>query len=413
MATISIRRVPRFSRTVESAADRISLRETICRRTAAAIVNHFGSAIRSIILTGSLARDEASFLLEGGAWKLIGDAEFLVVFDTDVRLPDAAETHSLCREIELDLRARGIDGLLSIAMAHSDYLAGMPPHIYGYELLVRGRVVCGEWPALSLIPTFTPEEIPLEDGWRMLCNRIVEQIEVSARISRGQAKLEEEGYARTVKLCLDMATSFLLFMHCYEPSYRARQVAVCRLAARHGHRAHLGFFLSRFAALVSEATEWKLNPHPVEPQAARWLWIAATGFARALLRWEMLVLTGSPDSASNRVLWTRISRREPLHRRLRGWFVVCREEGWLRSRRSWPRWMRLALQGSPRSCVYREAADLFAFLPPSFPAFTGEAPAVGMSPGRLPVETDASGDWTQWARQIAWNYHHFLEKTRT
>src|SRR5204862_702462 len=88
-----------------------------------------------------------------------------------------------------------------------------------------GQAIWGDAGALALIPDFSPSEIPLEDGWRLLCERIVEQLSVADQLLEWRPTLSAEAHYQTVKLYLDMATSFLLFSGvyaatCREPSKR-------------------------------------------------------------------------------------------------------------------------------------------------------------------------------------------------
>src|SRR5207244_1226919 len=150
-----------------------------------------------------------TFVPEGEYWNLLGDGEFLLIFHARAGLPPAADLSRLCRGIEEELQRQRIRCHLSLSAAHATYLQRLKPHIFAYELRACGQVIWGEPDILSLIPSFSPADIPAEDGWRLLCNRIIEELEVVGDLAEGQEHLSRELYYCTVKLYLDMATSLL------------------------------------------------------------------------------------------------------------------------------------------------------------------------------------------------------------
>ena len=142
-----------------------------------------------------------------------------------------------------------------------------------------------------------------------------------------------------------------------------------------------------------------------------------------MLQWELSRLTNNvgprPELAEQ---WMRSQK---FTEKLRGWAYVLRASGWLRSWRLWPRWMRCATQGSPRRLVYTAAGELYA-LPPAVLSVEGLSEEVNDSrfanslkqiEDLLPV-ANVSGqpgrrNWRQVAEVFCWNYHQFLENTRS
>lgn len=57
------------------------LREVICECVSNNCTESFGLTTSAIVLTGSMARDEATFIRKEEMWQLVGDAEFMVVFE--------------------------------------------------------------------------------------------------------------------------------------------------------------------------------------------------------------------------------------------------------------------------------------------------------------------------------------------
>jgi hypothetical protein len=380
------------------------------------------SGLLAIVLTGSLVRDEATFVRHGECWKLFGDAEFFLVFMQDRVLPSPSVIGRLQREIELRLLQEGLSGHVELNPVHTRYLRTMPPEILAYELRTYGQVVWGERQILSLIPSFSPSDIPLEDGWRMLCNRMVEFIEVIGPVVEKPGDPSPDGRYQMIKLYLDMATSFLLFQGAYAPTYLARAERLRALAAeyeartpeyRHSrergnrrtpdgsHSRECGnpvqaqrnypFPLREFAQRVTYCTKLKLQAGdeveaaaPEEGLEDMFSWAELVTYARELWRWELERLTGCRSTAcrthfveahqapregtasrtpTDCELMRRWMRRQPVRKRLRGWASALRRGGWHRSWRHWLHWAKLGWQASPRYWVYAAACELFFYLP--------------------------------------------------
>ena len=362
----------------------------------------FGRPVQAVVLTGSLARYEATILAEGAGWRLVGDADLIVILRADTPLPAAAESRELEQGIERTLAGMGAVCPVSISFTHAGYLRGLRPAIFAYELLCRGDVVWGDRDVLRLIPAFAASGIPREDAWRLLANRIVEQLECAAGVPVSPEPLPPEAQRATSKLYLDMATSLLVFAGRYEPTYAAR---LKNLRALAGERRDGGWplDLAAFAERVAACQEWRFRTEESNAIDRR-LWDDAVNDAARLWQWE-----------SERLAYT-----SPL-RRLRGWLYVVRRQGWQQSRRQWPRWARLAMAGSPRDLVYRAATDLFFDLP-RLAAGENGGDETGMMYGNmerrvrsLPVRRHpaaAAMTWRDAAAEIAWNYHEFVEGTR-
>ena len=74
--------------------------------------------LRAVLLTGSLARNEASYLLKEGRPLLLSDAEALVVLHDGAPLPARQATQSLCGLAEKRLGARGVRIHVSLSVVH-------------------------------------------------------------------------------------------------------------------------------------------------------------------------------------------------------------------------------------------------------------------------------------------------------
>lgn len=397
---------------------------------AARLCSHtYGDSLRAVVLTGSVARDEATLVKERRGWRLLGDAEFLLIFHAHASLPPKVALDFLRQNIENSLSRVGIIGQVNLSAAHPEYLSRLRPHIFAYEVRKCGQVVWGDPEILALIPDFSSLEIPLEDGWCLLSNRMIEQLEAVAGLVPRAKTLPRGLYYRTIKLYLDMATSFLLFVGEYAPSYQERAQRLKTLADAQSGDSGLPFDLRRFCDRVSECTHWKLtgnslgnSPSPEAEEGDEFaFWEEAVAYARLLWRWELALLTRTAGQAGNRELLERWMKCQPIPRRLRGWLYVLRNQGWSRSWRNWPRWARRAWRASPRYWVYGAAGELFFRLPCllnsageghqvhfDFEKLRPWLPLLPKSETRQKLES-----WRSLAKDIAWNYCQFLVETRS
>lgn len=392
------------------------IREETCRVAS----ERFGSAIRAVILTGSLAREEATALEKDGGWQFLSDAEFLVVVHERFRLPSAAEMLSAGKQVEAALAERNVQCHISFSACHIDYLADLHPHIFAYELRECGDVVWGDRSVLQSICRFSTADILLEDGWRLLSNRMVEHVEEFAAWERFSPGVRGKLFYSAVKLCLDAATSLLLFAGCYEPTYRRRAERLKELSRDQNEiqRLSLPFSLQEFTELVSFCTRLKLSPERESWNEAPWaFWETGVSYAAQLWDWELARMTRISTPLSSKELMAHWMKSQPLIRNLHGWSYVLRRSPWQESLVHWPHWAWQALQGSPRYQVYAAARTLFGRLPAirkqeSEGNSTGAESAFQDSLLPLALGGKARTGWRRLALEIGWNYHHFLEHTR-
>jgi hypothetical protein len=382
----------------------------------------FKDQLRAIVITGSMARDEATLVQEGGEWNVVGDAEFLLIFQEHGTVPGEKEMDAIGKSVEEELRAQQIICSISLSAAKAVYLRGLPPHIFGYELRECGRVVWGEPFILSLIPSFAAADIPLEDGWRLLSNRIVEHIELARGLKQDTQDLPPFLQYQTIKLCLDTATSFLLFAGAYAPTYAERQKALEHILEDPQKREQFSFLPDAFADRVSVCTRLKLGE--TEPEGDLnfgWrFWESVVASACAVWKWELSILTGLPVGADFQELSRSSLHAQNARQKARGWLLVFREMGWTRSWRQWPNWIGKVWRGSPRQRVYLAAFELFSRLDRLIRSGSANSeldahwadvrdslPLAGRH-----LADSLPDDWRQLASEIALNYHMFVEKTR-
>jgi len=381
----------------------------------------FGTSVRAVILTGSLSRNEGSIQrTDLGLWKVLGDAEFLILLTPECPFPGARDVEATVLETEAQLIQQGVECSLSLSYCHEDFFRTMTPHMFAYETRVSGKVVSGEFDALSLIPPFTPNDIPTEDAWRTLANRMIELAEaMAAHKTPADSRVPEPIAYRAMKLTLDTATSLLLFHGQYAPTYRQRADNFAQLVATAAPIRGSNVSWEDLARGVNLCTEWKLSAE--EPASlVTWNWVRATcDRALAIWIWEMQQLAGGSDFDSISRLISRAAAKQTWSARIRGWLYVMRCEGWLRSFRYWPHWMAMGLRATPRYSIYEATGHLFArmneYIAASSAALPLSSPANSFE-SDLPVwpsgtRADAT-NWRDFARAVAWNYHRYLEGTR-
>jgi hypothetical protein len=384
-------------------SDRAAVKAAIAAATRQVVKDAFGPSLRALILTGSVARDEQTVVREAGRTRLLGDAEFLIV-TRGRRLPPTEAVDAAARTVERALLALGVEAHVCLTACPPAFLRGLTPAIFAYELRACGEVLLGERGVLRLIPPFAASAIPREDAWRLLCNRLIEDLDPPASIGADQ---RDQARYRTVKLYLDMATSLLVFLGAYAAGYAARAARLRALAAE-GTGA-VPFPLAELADRVEACTRFKLTGEapPADTPASRDESIA---WAERLWRWEMSVLTGLPASAPAPRLMDGWMARQPVPRRLRGWLQVARAQGWLGGWRDRARWPRLVWRASPRYWIYAASAALL---------FDEAADADARDESwrrRLPVLPSGLGAPSgarPLAHDVAWNYRTFLVQTRS
>lgn len=375
------------------------------------------AGLRSIILTGSLARDEASFVYRDCGYVGLGDAEFLLVFKGSRHQPPADVMQSLKTRVEHRLaNDHHIRCNIDLGPVDAIYLRRLPPHIFTYELKQCGRPIWGDEQILSEIPDFRVDDLSRIDAFRTLCNRLTELLE--SALGESLRAYGPDLQYRLNKLYLDMATSLLVFTKSYAASYRERNRKVHDLADRLTP-AIVGLDLARFADRVDLSTRRKLCPQAESEKSEMLELPEAIEIAHQLWRWELIQLAGTHLEMSDRHLFRHWSAAEPLPKRIRGWAYVLRACGWHRSYRNWVHWARLARRMSPRTAVYSAASILVFEHLACFGARNERSEeAQQLLRNILPVVPDAiwaqnDPSWSSAAAAVVWNYKTFLERTRS
>lgn len=403
-----------FCASDQTRPDLVELSAIIEEETVRLSLHMCGPGLRSVVLTGSLARNEATFIKRKGGWCLLSDADFFLVYEQTSRPPSDADLSSLSSAIQERLLARGIYAQIGLGAVHPSYLRRLKSHIATYELRTCGRVVWGDGGILSLIPSFGVEEICREDAWRMLCNRAVEFLGHAAEIPPFEETSSAVSYA-AIKLILDTATSYLVFAGAYEPTFRRRSVRLSELACESAAISRAPFALKQFADRVSACTARKVCDSDTDCNLPPSIWKEAVRYAWALWKWELVQLTGASASHSDDALWAQWVSRLTAMQKIGGWLSVAHRRGWHRSWTNWTRWLRLSRRGTPRYLIYRVAAELLSRLSDSA-EMEGQSFCLEpnwdelrtLLPEGAPASAARQEDSRQLAADLAWNYKTFL-----
>ena len=324
------------------------LREQICRAVVAAGDRHFGERLQALILTGSMVRDEATFESRGSGFEVLGDAEFVLVFQD---LPSRTELEQFILEARKMCAAEQIACKIDCSAVRPSYFQNLRPSIYAYELLTRGQVCGGDCRAFVAASRFSAAAIPREDAWRMLCNRLIEVLEVLPE--EGVSHQTSEVDYRTLKLMLDLATSILVFAGLYQPGYEQR----VRIFREHCSElsARVGIDLAQFATELDGCIQAKLGRVPI-PHFKRSQLQMVLERTLDVCSWELRQMLGKAIAAKDpeRLMEMWIGRQS-FQTKLRGWAYVVRAQGLLASRTQWPRWLRMTFAASPRYWIYAAA----------------------------------------------------------
>jgi hypothetical protein len=391
------------------------VKDVICEETARLGLQVYRDCLRAVVLTGSLARNEGTFVEDTQCCLLLGDAEFLLVFSERAVLPSDADIAVIRKKIEERIHRRGVRAEISLGAVRPNYLRQLPASIFAYELKACGKVVAGDPHILALIPEFTRDEIPLEDAWRLLANRLVEQLKSVDEVLERRLTLSPSAHYRTVKLYLDMATSLLVFAGGYAPTYEERARNLGKLMDSPSGATSWPFPLKTFTDDVVMCTKWKLCPSCNVLDADQGFWERAIDYAQALWRWELAGLQRCEPNVEPAELMGLWMRRQPFRYRLRGWAYVVRKHGWRRSWREWSRWLRQFAHASPRHLVYATGSTVVfelraareSRLVPGLERLAHNLPVTawpGPNGNRSPLQS--------LAESIVQNYKHFVVETR-
>jgi hypothetical protein len=358
---------------------------------------HFPARLAALILTGSTSRGESSIQADGNRAIVLGDVEFVVVTN------DGTSIEGFTSSIEYALKQNSIDCAVSAMLCTQEELSSLPPTVFTFELRACGKVLVGDPAILSTIRSFSKDELPLEDAWRLICNRSVELMETLAS-SKGKADVlanEAVGY-KVLKLYLDICTSLLIFSGEYEPTYQGRARRLSQVLPSLSHQ--LQHDLSDFDGNVEEALLAKLTGEGAAQFADPGRIKNALLYCQLASNWELRKMSEKqPPTIES------YARSRSFLSRARGWLAVATRSDFLNASVQSIRWLSLSLKGSPRHLIYKATADLLkGWDSPSI-----DERVLASANQLLPYPSKGSLTWSSTAAAVAENYHRFVEVTRS
>jgi len=387
-----------------------------------------GPRLKAVVLTGSLARNEATWRQSEHGMQFLSDAEFIVILNDREEIPSPEIVTLICRGAEEELRNQGVLCKLSFGAVHEAFLLNLGETIFGHELLTCGEVLYGD-PDILLSKARYLAHVNEEDAWRMLANRTIELLEIVPELLDGPASLSEAAQYRLTKLYCDMATSILVFKQEFVAGYQARADKLCRLY-ENGLLFDLPFDADWFVDLVRRCTDYKIAHFwdGAAPFTALASVHQAVAVLRSLWTWELAQLHGVTMSSPDAMLRLHM-RKQNLKERLRGWAFVVRRRGVFHSLSYCWRWLRLLRFASPRYCVYAAGLNAVSSFELSVSDGTKQQSITSSGIGQLTTDNRQLATLLHWlpvansfarsatdakdvAKAILWNYQEFLVETR-
>ncbi len=280
--------------------------------------------VLGLILTGSVARGEGTLIADpeaGTRW--LGDLDCVLVVRPGWGTP-AREIDDALLQVESELnndpanRRRGLK--LGVNRMPASRLARLRQSIFNRELLEHAKLLWGTPSALPTPSWWTAgvREVPLRDAFRLLNNRIMQQVIARTSQETGEAEPLSTEY-RLAKFWIELATSLSVFLGCYRTTYRERQSAIEALLTTRPE-----IFGAEFSQLLvtrlreAMAVKFGQSPRVLTPPG-RWFNEAAR-VARRVWFWESArMLDANLEDTDWRQVISRLRRLETGRQRARDW----------------------------------------------------------------------------------------------
>jgi hypothetical protein len=290
-------------------------------------------SVAGVLLTGSLARGEGTIIRHHGTKsRWLSDVECLVVVRGGI--VSKREIQRSMRQVEWDTNSdranaeRGIKVELRAILTQG--MTRLRPAIFTRELCEHAKLLWGD-PAEIPVPRVPPsgEAISKYDAFRLLNNRIIEQIAVRSEYADRVSDSTAIAYS-LAKFWIDLGTSLSVFLGCYLPGYRSRQKPV--EDALRAHQEILGAEMcGRFISRFRNAMAQKLGQAGFSSGDPAHEFSEAVEIAHATWNWESGQLLGTSTAAGDwRGIFARLSSLETAAQRLRDWARVLRQPSQLR-----------------------------------------------------------------------------------
>ena len=256
-------------------------------------------SVAGVLLTGSFARGEGTVISHPrtrSRW--LSDVECLVVVRGGI--VSKQEIQRSMRQVERDTNsdcanaARGIKVELRAILTEG--MMRLRPAIFTRELCEHAKLLWGDPAAIPLPPApSSGEAISRHDAFRLLNNRIIEQIAVRSEYADRTSDSTATAYS-LAKFWIDLGTSLSVFLGCYRPGYRSRQKPV--EDALRAHQEILGAEMcGRLISRFRNAMAQKLGQAGFPSGDLAREFSEAVEIARATWNWESGQLLGTSTAA--------------------------------------------------------------------------------------------------------------------
>jgi hypothetical protein len=213
------------------------------------IISHFNP--KSIILSGSFGKGEATVIENSGCLRFLSDCEVIIISNKTIFNQDKIKLFSKKNYEKTSLKVVMGGVVMGVYLQLPFLSRKLKPTMENYDLKYGSKVIYGK-DYLEKIPYFKPEDIPLWEGIRLLFNRMAESLEHFSL-----EKPTEEMVFWTDKIVLACQDALLLCLGEYHYSYRKRNEMLQNLFQE--HFSELEDKNLSFLEMTIEATERKLN----------------------------------------------------------------------------------------------------------------------------------------------------------
>ena len=249
-----------------------------------------------------------------------------------------------------------------------------------------------------------PPPVSRYDAFRLLNNRIIEQIAVRSEFREGDGAAAAYSL---VKFWIDLGTSLSVYFGCYQPGYRNRQALI--EASLDDQGKLLGDSVaSRLRQRFQDAMAVKLGRRRLVPASTGEEFREAAEIAQAAWNWESAELLKCGQISDDwRLIFSRLRKIETLNVRFRDWARLLREPA--RLRKLGMRQLIAAIRtGSLATLIYGSGCVLDFFWDEiDSESIRGDEIAAALGPA-LNVRADASSDRRRTLAQAAlgaWQDH--------
>jgi hypothetical protein len=142
------------------------------------LFDHVGKKnMKAIILTGSIARNQAKFKIVNGKTVLHSDFDIVIVVRRRALLKSLIIAKKISNTLTESLYKLGSLSHVAISIMTEKSLAGARPSIFMFDLVQNGKVLYKNNDDDLVFPHFPLNDIPKSDIYRLLFNRMIEALD--------------------------------------------------------------------------------------------------------------------------------------------------------------------------------------------------------------------------------------------